>query len=425
MHESIGSRRWFLQSVAAGGALWLAGCRRPIPATPPLPDRSIHIGQALATATSFLLGQQAADGAWRSDHYGPFRDGGALTPPVLRTLLAMPSVPGLESSYRKGASYLASLIKPDGTIEAGPYGLSYPVYTSAGAVHVLSQPCNAVHRKARDAWLAHLRGHQLTEELGWQPADKPFGGWGYSPYVPRRPRPDGPQLPGLPPESNLSATIFALEALRAASVVADDLAFRRALVFVQRCQNYADDPKERDETFDDGGFFFIYDDVVRNKAGVAGKDRSGRERFASYGSTTADGIRALMLCGRRLTDARLAAARDWLEKHFRIDQHPGKYVPEREANRGAVYYYYCCSAAQALQAIGLEELRTSAGTVAWAEALADELIQRQRADGSWANPLLPQREDDPLVATSLAAQALATCRLALTGERVTSVLGEG
>src|SRR5205807_8587178 len=118
------------------------------------------------------------------------------------------------AAYRKGAAYLAGLVKAGGEIEEGLFGLSYPVYTSAGAVIVLSQPCNQRHRKARDAWLAYLRKRQLTRELGWQPADKPYGGWGYSNTLPYKPK-EGKTLPPLT-ESNLSATLFALEALRAA-----------------------------------------------------------------------------------------------------------------------------------------------------------------------------------------------------------------
>jgi squalene-hopene/tetraprenyl-beta-curcumene cyclase len=318
----------------------------------------------------------------------------------------------VEESCRKGSAYLASHVRPDGTIEAGPHGLAYPVYASAGAVEVLSHPSNARHREARDAWLAYLRQRQLREELGWVPADKPYGGWGYSPGLPRKPAPGEP----LPPltESNLSATVFALEALHAAGARTEDAAFRKALVFVQRCQNYADDPREREADYDDGGFFFIYDDPARNKAGVAGKDRLGRERYASYGSTTADGLRALLLCGRPGDDPHVGAARAWLEANFRGDVHPGRYADDRERNRGAVYYYYACSVALALKAAGLEELQTSRGKVRWAEVLADELVRRQRPDGSWANPLVPQREDDPLVATPLAALALAACRKSLT-----------
>jgi hypothetical protein len=418
----IGSRRWFLQTVTAGSAAWLAGCgTRPRDDGSPEPTRVERIDQALSSAARFLLGAQTSDGGWHSDVYGPFKEGPALTPLILRTLLALPAGEDGEEHCRRGADYLASQVRPDGSIETGPQGLAYPVYVSAGAVQVLSRPCYARHRHARDAWLAYLRERQLTEDLGWDPADKPYGGWGYAPRVPRKPA-SGEPLPPLT-ESNLSATLFALEALRAVGGKPDDPAFRKALVFVQRCQNYRDDPRQREAAFDDGGFFFIYDDPVRNKAGVAGTDRSGRERYASYGSTTADGLRALLLCGRPPEDVRVTAARAWLEANFRSDVHPGCYADDREHNRGAVYYYYCCSVALALRAARVEELATPRGKVRWAEALADQLVQRQRPDGSWSNPLVPQREDDPLVATSLAALALASCRESLTAQRVQAATG--
>jgi squalene-hopene/tetraprenyl-beta-curcumene cyclase len=415
-----GSRRRFLQAVTAGGAAWLAGCgTRPAVVAPPQPSRVERSDRALSWAARFLLGGQSADGGWHSDVYGPFKEGPCLTPLVLRALLTLPAGSDVEEPCRKGAAYLASYVRWDGAIEAGPHGIAYPVYTAAGAAQVLSRQRNARHRRARDAWLAYLRERQLTEELGWQPADKPYGGWGYSPRVPRKP-PPGEPLPPLT-ESNLSATLFALEALRAAGGPADDPAFRKALVFVRRCQNYSDDPRQRQPAYDDGGFFFVYDDPVRNKAGVAGKEGAGRERYASYGSATADGLRALVLCGRPPEDARLVAARAWLEANFRSDTHPGKYADGREHNRDAVYYYYCCSVALALLAAGSEELRRPEGEVRWAEVLADQLVQRQRRDGSWSNPLVPQREDDPLVATPLAALALASCRASLLARRVGAV----
>jgi hypothetical protein len=416
-----GSRRWFLKTVTTGAAAWLAGCgTRSAVVDTSKPSRIERIDQTLSSAARFLLGCQSADGGWHSDVYGPFKEGPCLTPLVLRTLLTMPASKDREAPYRKGAAYLASLVQSDSVIDAGPHGIAYPVYTSAGAVQVLSQPCNVHHQKARDAWLTYLRERQLTEDLGWEPTDKPYGGWGYSPQLPRKPKPGEP----LPPltESNLSATRFALEALRASVPRLSqpwhvaDAAFQKAQVFVQRCQNYNDDAQQREADFDDGGFFFIYDDPVRNKAGVAGKDRLGRERYASYGSATADGLQALLLCGKPLDDSRVIAARTWLEANFRGDLPPGKYSEERDHNRGAVYYYYCWSVAQALRAVQVKELQTSQGKVRWAEELADQLIQRQRHDGSWLNPLVPQREDDPLVATCLAAQALAGCRESLTGQ---------
>jgi squalene-hopene/tetraprenyl-beta-curcumene cyclase len=347
---------------------------------------------ARAAAVRFLLGAQSPDGAWRSDTYGVFKGGDALTPLVLGTLL---SCGGEEAgaAVRKGVAYLTAMVQDD-----GPHGLSYPVYTAALAVRVLSHPTQAAHRRARDAWLAFLRGRQLTEERGWQPSDREYGGWGFSAGVPIKPRPGEPSSPLT--ESNLSATVLALEALRAAGCPDDDPAFARALVFVRRCQNYADDPARR-EPFDDGGFFFIYADPVRNKAGVAGRDASGRERFASYGSMTADGLRCLLACGLADDDGRVMAARRWLEDHFTAATNPGRFPADRRSVQAATYFYYAWSVTRALSGRDFGRL-------------AEELARRQRPDGSWANEAVEVREDDPIVATALAAGALAGCRRIVT-----------
>jgi squalene-hopene/tetraprenyl-beta-curcumene cyclase len=197
--------------------------------------------------------------------------------------------------------------------------------------------------------------------------------------------------------------VFAVEALRAAGSPADDPPFGKALTFVRRCQNYADNP---DPDFDDGGFFFMYGDPLRNKAGVAGIDRTGRERYTSYGSMTADGLRALLACGVPPHDGRVLAARRWLRDHFSAALHPGRFAAGRAAMQASIYYYWCWSLARALVTTGdLVEHR--------AEALAEELLRRQRPDGAWVNTAFEVREDDPLVATPFAVGALTDARRTL------------
>ena len=46
----------------------------------------------------------------------------------------------------------------------------------------------------------------------------------------------------------------------------------------------------------------------------------------------------------------------------------------------------------------------------WAEDLARELIDRQGAEGAWINPIVAMREDEPIIATSMALLALAEVR---------------
>jgi hypothetical protein len=401
----LSRRAFLLGSPAALGVL--SGCRPTSGAGGASEQRGCdessfaeRVARARERAADFLLTQQSKDGAWRSDTYGLFKDGTALTPLALNALLA--AAPGRSEAIGKAAGYLAAMARPDGTITPPSYGFDFALYTSALTVSALSHPACPGHRTARDAWLKFLKQRQLTEELGWKPEDRAYGGWGYARGVPRKPR-AGELIPPLT-ESNLSATTFALDALRAAGVPAKDPLFGKALVFVRRCQNWQDDPARRDPAFDDGGFFFIYDDAVRNKAGAAGTDRSGRERYHSYGSATADGLRCLACCGVPEPDARRRAARAWLVGHFRAGRHPGTYAPMREMDRMAVFYYYAASLAKAP---GPLEVETSEGRVPVKRLLAEELLKRQRKDGSWANPFHAVREDDPITATSFALTALA------------------
>jgi hypothetical protein len=171
--------------------------------------------------------------------------------------------------------------------------------------------------------------------------------------------------------------------------------YAAAAVFVRRCQNA------------DGGFHFIYDDPVRNKAGSPDPPGAKDARFHSYGSTTADGLYALSLCNfSRLDHERRKVAVDWHKKHFRADAHPGEYVKAHEPNRDAVYFYYATSVARNLRNLGVEK----AGGVDWRAELTAELAKRQRDDGSWANPVELVRENDPIVATCSAVSALVRCK---------------
>jgi hypothetical protein len=369
--------------------------------TPTSADRDkLAADLALVQGVTYLAKRQSPDGAWRSDVYATFKDGPALTPLVVWAM-QQAVVPQADTAVfrRKGCEYLAKMVRPDGTIDAGDFGLDYPVYTAALTVIVLSQEVSRDPKgstallKDRDAWLKYLLERQLTEALGWKPEDKEYGGWGYCRVVPRKLPPNtiGPSLI----ESNLSATVFALEAVKAAGVT-DKAVYEKALVFVRRCQN------------DDGGFFFIYDDPVRNKAGSPDPPTERPTRFHSYGSTTADGLRALMLCDEPQKD-RIDKAKAWLVQHATFDRHPGQYVEAAAPNRDAVYYYYAASVAQALRQAEVKE----AGGKPWAPALAAELLKRQKDDGSWANPVELVRENDPVVATSSALIALAHCKAQL------------
>jgi squalene-hopene/tetraprenyl-beta-curcumene cyclase len=240
---------------------------------------------------------------------------------------------------------------------------------------------------------------------------------------------------------NVSATAFALDGLRTAGVRASAEAVQKARVFLERCQNFsiakakpgsgeseqgantgsprasllpADEP-ESNRPFDDGGFFFLLEDCVRNKAGEAGTDAARRVRYRSYGSATADGLRALLACGLSAEHPRVVAARRWLLKNFSATEHPGEYAADRGHQRPALFYYYAASVAAALGR-GEPAPDRAATSPAWATGLAVSLLSRQDADGGWRNSNVEIREDDPLVATPLAMRAFHSCRRALANQ---------
>jgi hypothetical protein len=392
-------------------AVFLAGCAEPKPQPPTkisdvvvahqppddgkTPPRAVPVrtlDESLAAGIAYLLKQQADDGAWRSDVYATFKDGTALTPLAVTALQdahdAGTRDASVTAAINKGLAWLAKFSKPDGTIDPGPDGFDYPVYTAALTLKAFAHASGKDFAKHRAAWVKYLKDRQLTEKLGWKPDEKQYGGWGYCRVIPKKPEPNAIAPPLI--ESNLSATLFALEALAAAGETDAEM-YKAAAVFVRRCQN------------EDGGFHFIYDDPVRNKAGVANEQP---QTFHSYGSTTADGLRALGLCGLPDDKDRLAAARAWLVRRFQADTHPGTYVKAHEPNREAVYYYYAASAAKAFR----DHKLTLPNGRDWTAELSTELARRQKQDGSWANPIELVRENEPLVATANAVSALARCK---------------
>lgn len=395
-----------LAPLIAASAAMLVGCgdrREPL---------ATEIDRAVARGTRALIAAQSPDGAWRSRTYGALRDGLALTPTVLKAVVFAPDVDGSIGARGRGASYLAGQVGAGGSLDARTSGVAFPVYSAAEATLILSRVEVAGSGRVRLGWLTALRSRQLTEDLGWGPIDPPYGAWGDAVAPTIKGDPD--RAADADTDADISSTLFAVGALRVAGASADDPAVRKALAFVLRCQNQAEEGREGDPAFDDGGFFFTPTDPVRNKAGVAGTDGRGCVRYHSYGSATADGLRALLRCGLSPDHPRVAAARRWLERHFSATHNPGAFEPARAAERDATYYYYAWSLAHAFRALGGRMREGDGREAAWAERLAAELIRLQDRDGTWSNPFTASKEDDPLVATPLALGALALCRAFVT-----------
>jgi hypothetical protein len=313
----------------------------------------------LGRGIAWLISRQSPDGAWRSDSYGAFRDGRALTPLALR---ALPLRSETEHARKRVCEWLAG--QGQWLFDEYPVHLASEILGSA-------RPCPELRSLAEIA-----RGRLLSLQC------PRTGGWSYALTAPPA---DGPLSPMH--QANLAATTMAIEGLRAAGLQVDDAVIQRALPFVYACQNQA----SGNDAFDDGGFFEIPDDPARNKAGTAGTDRSGKVRYFSYASATADGLRALRLCGEVGDAPRVAAAALWL-KHFKWDAAGGKDSP------ADLIYYTARSIARTA--------RICPEIAGVAAALPRLLAASQEADGSWRNKAGEMREDCPEVATALALEAI-------------------
>jgi len=369
------SRRVFLLGALALGA----GCSKERPA-------SIGRRDALRAAAAYLWQRQAEDGGWHSTQYGLLRSGQSLTGLVLNALLDIPTeVSELPRDRMMAAtSFLFDHIDETGAVgRMDPTGPDYPNYATALALKALCRAPMPLRTFSPYALVEYLRRQQFTETNGWTPDDPAYGGWGMGGDV---------RTPPSPGHVDLSMTRYVLESLAASGVQAGDPAFEKAAVFLRKCQNFIPgaEPRGHDIADRDGGFFFSPVVVDANKAGRSGTG------FRSYGSPTADGLLSLLTIGRGPNDARVHAATGWLTR-----RHAYETVPDYDdirigkSTRG-LWFYYAAASTTAVRKLRLP----------LEPAFTPALLERQRGDGSWSNRENRVKEDEPLIATSLAIRAL-------------------
>ncbi len=163
-------------------------------------------------------------------------------------------------------------------------------------------------------FLKHL---QWDEEEGKDATSDYYGGAGYD----SKSRPD------------LSNTQFFLDALKAAGLPKDDPAFKKALVFVSRCQNIKGETNDQPwaKLINDGSF--IYTPATGGVTKVVDKaDADGS--LPGYGSMTYAGIKSLIYCGVSKDDPRVKKAYEWIRNNYSVDKNPG--MPEARSQMGHV-----------------------------------------------------------------------------------------
>ena len=341
------SRRTFLLTAAAAAA-----CSRRENSSP------------LQKAAQYLWAQQAEDGGFHSITYGLLRSGQSLTPFLLDALLAVPQtvLQARPAAVDNALGFITKNTTADGALgQMDETAADYPNYATALAVTAMVKAGRSGWQRHIAPMVAHLRAQQFNEANGWKQEDPPYGAWGMGGPI-RRP-PDAGHV-------DLSMTRCVLEALQAAGVPASDPIVAKALVYLERSQNA------------DGGFYFSTVNPEINKAGEANGG------FASYGTATADGLLALRAAGVSPADRRVAKAIQWLKDHHQPDKAPGFEGTARESWGSGLRFYYAYVVSRAMLGLPVS-------------------LPPQAADGSYRNANKMVKEDDPLIATAFAVQALA------------------
>ena len=334
-------------------------------------------------ATAYLKSTQEPNGGWSTQ-----RNIG-VTGVVVTGLLECGQSPDSDPAA-KGLTYIEGLVNPKAGHIAGPdpkVGLQNYV-TSVNVMALAAAKRDARYKPVIGNAAAFLKKLQWDDGEGKAPADDFFGGAGYD----SKSRPD------------LSNTAFFLEALKTAGTPADDDAFKKAAVFVSRCQNLKGEHNDRPWAgkINDGSFIY--------SAAAGGQTRAHDDPngpLTGYGSMTYAGVKSMIYAGVAKDDPRVQAALGWLRKSYTVDANPG--MPPQNAQRGLYYYYH--TMAKTLDLLGDDAFADDKGVKHdWRADLFAALAKRQRPDGSWVNETDRWLEGDPNLVTGYVLMALGHCK---------------
>ncbi len=336
-------------------------------------------------AIDYAKSAQEDNGGWSSER-SPGVTGVMLTG-LLRTGLVTAADPVAE----RGLKYIEGLVNSKAKHIAGKDArVQLQNYVTSINVMALLAADRADKYKAivGDA-VSFLKKLQWDEDEGKEPSDGFYGGAGYD----SKSRPD------------LSNTQFFLDALKSAGVPPDDPAFKKAMVFVSRCQNLKGEHNDQPwaKKIDDGSFIY-----TATSGGVTKVvDKPGPDgALPGYGSMTYAGIKSLIYCGVSKDDPRVKKAYEWIQNNYTVDGNPG--MPESRKDWGLYYYFH--TMAKCLDVLGVDYVVNAKGKKHdWRKDITEALAKRQRRDGSWAN-ISHWMEADPNLVTGYALMALSYCK---------------
>ena len=344
------------------------------PLSPELKSRADELMQK---AVAYYRSVQAENGSFGDGDYAP-----AMTALAITGILRSGQAPTTDEAVKKGLAFLEKSVQKDGGIYvAGSNNRNYPTAISLLAF----VEANKDHRYdtiIKNA-VEYLKSDQWDEKEGIDPSNPKYGGTGYG--GPSKTRPD------------LSNTAYFLEALEAAGVPKDDPAYKRALIFVTRCQNLSGEGANdlpNAKLIDDGGFFYTPAELTYNPGGI--DERGG---LRSYGSMTYAGLKSFIHAGLNKDDRRVKAAEEWITKHYTLAENPGM------GQMGLYYYYH--TFAKALDILEVDQFKAADGSSHdWRVDLVNTLGEKQAKDGSWTNAEKRWMESDGRLTTAYGLLAL-------------------
>jgi squalene-hopene/tetraprenyl-beta-curcumene cyclase len=315
----------------------------------------------------------------------------AKAPPAIRK--------DYEQPMARAAAYIASLQQEDGSITNPGTGLR--TYRTAIGLAALKAYDPAKYGAAIEKARHYLEVTQFSEEHGLEgpdPKKNPYyGGWGYDKTETK-------------PDADMSNVQFALEALHEAGLPPDSPVFKRAVVFLQRCQNRSesnDVAASGVKIGNDGGF--MYDPALDTTKSEPVKQPDGTVEIPSYGSMTYAGLMSFIYANVDKKDPRVQAAYSWIKRHYTLEENPGLSTRGKPGSGRQGLFYYFVTFAKGLNAWGDPQIETADGKArSWAEDLVDRLASLQRPDGSWVNDVTRWWEGEPTLVTSYSLLALDT-----------------
>jgi hypothetical protein len=337
----------------------------------------------------WLVAQQASDGGWHSTTYGQLKDGAGVTTLVLEAIgHASAEVQQKHVAAAKRAyAFLDRGIAKRGTVASPDGSLDFPTYAAALWLTSRRRLNLSLPSAMTKTLEEYLLGAQVTEGRGFKPESPSYGGWDFLAKE---------DAEAITTGTNISVTRYVVEGLSSLSEEAREAnaprspigeALELARKYVLRCQQ------------PDGGFAFTCEPASLNNKAAYEDEELKKPR--PYATATCDGILALLACGAKPDDEKVAQAIAWLVKRPALALVPGfeGLPPEAGWQRGLRFYFYA-GLARVLP------LFPPAERDGRREALYKHVVALQQKNGSWVNESDRMRENDPLVATALAVMAL-------------------